>query len=182
MKPLWWLQKLAKNPAGIGSVAPSSPFLGKLMTRDLKPGMKVLELGPGDGAVTQFILDKLGPEPRLTLFEHDPDLAAICRQKFPGILVRQGDAEELFRQAAGGFDAIVSGIPFAAMEKTKRARIFSQIKAALVPGGVYVMFQYSTTTLRELCQIFPEVKVSFTPLNLPPAFVFTCRDKAAAGS
>ncbi len=172
---LWWLKKLAKNPAVIGSVAPSGPSLSNLMTRGIRPGMKVLELGPGSGAITGHILKKLKDAAGLSLVEYDPDMAALCRKRFPGVTVHQGDAEKLLMQDTGYYDAIISGIPFAAMDKAKRQRVFGHVRDRLTNGGTFVMFQYSVTTLNELKSVFREVKTGFTPLNIPPAFVFFCK-------
>lgn len=172
---LWWLKKLAKNPAVIGSVAPSGSSLAGLMTHDLRSGMRVLELGPGSGAITEHILKKLKDPKKLKLIEYDHDLAAMCGQKFPGVTIHCGDAEKLLSQDAGYYDAIISGIPFAAMDKAKRQRIFNHVHDRLNNGGTFVMFQYSVTTLGELKTIFREVKTGFTPLNIPPAFVFFCK-------
>ncbi|MFA5186037.1 MAG: methyltransferase domain-containing protein [Patescibacteria group bacterium] len=174
---LWWLKKLFKNPAGIGSIAPSAPALAKLMTSSLTPQARVLELGPGDGAITSEILKKLASPSQLELIEADHDLGDICSSKFPGVAVHHGDVEDFLRDRGDKFDFIISGIPFAAMDKEKRRRVFSQIKEHLNPDGSYVMFQYSTTTLKEIKDLFGNSKVDFTPLNVPPAFVFTCIKK-----
>jgi phospholipid N-methyltransferase len=172
---LWWLKKLAKNPAVIGSVAPSGPSLAGLMTHDLRSGMRVLELGPGSGAITEHILKKLKNPADLTLVEYDQELAAVCGKKFPGVSVHCGDAETLLARDAAYYDAIISGIPFAAMDKAKRQRVFNHVRDRLNNGGTFIMFQYSVTTLNELKAIFREVKTGFTPLNIPPAFVFFCK-------
>jgi len=171
----WWLKKLAKNPAVIGSVAPSGPSLARLMAQDIRPGMKVLELGPGNGAITEHILKKLKDPARLSLVEYDRDMADMCRDKFPGTTVYQDDAEKLLSQDSAYYDAIVSGIPFAAMDKAKRQRVFNHVRDRLNNGGTFIMFQYSLTTLGELKTIFRKVKIGFTPLNIPPAFVFFCK-------
>ncbi|MBI5654916.1 methyltransferase domain-containing protein [Candidatus Uhrbacteria bacterium] len=172
---LWWLKKLVKNPAVIGSVAPSGPSLAKLMTRDIPTHARVLELGPGEGAITQQILKKLSSPSQLELIEFDRDLGQICRTKFPGVAVHHGDVEDFLRDNDKRYDFIVSGIPFAAMDKAKRQRVFNLIRDHLADDGSYVMFQYSVTTLGELKKIFRDVDTGFTPLNVPPAFVFTCK-------
>lgn len=183
---LLWLKKLAKNPAVIGSVAPSGPSLAKLMTKDIPANARVLELGPGEGAITQQILKKLTSPSQLELIEFDHDLGQICRSKFPGVNVHHGDVEDFLSsnkvpstkyQVHQTWDFIVSGIPFAAMDKAKRHNIFVQIRDHLNSGGSFIMFQYSTTTLKEIKDVFGNAKVEFTPLNVPPAFVFTCRKR-----
>ena len=170
-----WVAKFLKSPREIGAIAPSSPHLARLMTNDIPLDARVLELGPGTGVVTEHILSRLSSPSQLTLIERDPELSAMCSAGFPGITVRTGDAESLMQDNSETYDAIVSGIPFAAMEQAKRARMFRLIAERLQPDGLFIMFQYSTTTLGELKEIFGSVDVRFTPLNLPPAFVFVAR-------
>jgi phospholipid N-methyltransferase len=173
---LWWLKKLIRHPARIGSIAPSSRFLARLMARELKPGMHILELGPGEGAITRRILEKIGAAEKLTLLERDPELADICAKKFPDCELLRGDAADILERETRTFDAILSGIPFAVMHEEKRQRVFTLIRDHLEPNGSFIMFQYSRHTLHELKDIFPRVEVNFTFKNLPPAFVFTCRN------
>jgi len=166
---------MARDPAGIGSVAPSGSALAKLMTRDIPAKARVLELGPGSGSVTEFILKRLDHPSRLTLIEADHEMHGICSSKFPGVTVQHGDVEDFLCADHMTYDFIISGIPFAAMDKAKRGRVFILIRDHLADGGAYIMFQYSTTTQGELKCIFGSVKTAFTPLNIPPAFVFTCK-------
>jgi phospholipid N-methyltransferase len=170
-----WVAKFLKSPREIGAIAPSSPHLARLMASDIPPDAQVLELGPGTGVVTEHILSRLSSPGQLTLIERDADLSAMCAAGFPGVAVRTGDAEPLMLDNNETYDVIVSGIPFAAMDQAKRARLFRLIAERLRPGGRFIMFQYSTTTLDELKSLFGSVDVRFTPLNLPPAFVFVCR-------
>lgn len=58
---------------------------------DIRPGDHIVEIGPGLGALTEFLA---GPDVRLTLLEKDGKLAAHLREKFSGPAVRvvHGDA------------------------------------------------------------------------------------------
>jgi len=172
-----WLRRLAKNPLGIGAIAPSSPFLAKLMTKEIKNDFQVLELGPGSGAFTGAILKCLNSPSQLVLIEQDSGMAKKCRKRFPEIQLHETDAALFLAKDDQLYDTIVSGIPFAAIPKTKRNAMFAQIANHLKPNGHFVMFQYSLTTRKELDTHFAEVKTNFTPLNLPPAFVFVGKGK-----
>jgi len=175
-----WLSKFIKNPRVIGSVAPSSPALAKLMTSGIKPEHKVLELGPGNGAITGFAVEKLACPTQLTLIEVEPALAEVCRKKFPGVLIKCNDVQDSLQNDPDRYDMILSGIPFAIMRPEKRKRVFKLVHDHLKDDGVFIMFQYSTTTLDELKNIFNKVKVEFTPWNIPPAFVYFCHKKSSA--
>lgn len=172
-----WLTKFLKAPREIGSVAASSPALGKLMTKNIKPTSTVLELGPGNGAITKHLISRLNDPSQLLLVESDAEFAQACHNKFPGTTVLNDDAENILSRQDLAIDHIVSGIPFAGMTADKRARMFKLIRERLAPGGTFIMFQYSILTRGELKKLFGEVKTDFTLFNIPPAFVFTCSIK-----
>ncbi|MBD3281984.1 methyltransferase domain-containing protein [Candidatus Uhrbacteria bacterium] len=171
---MFWLTKFFKAPKTIGSIAPSSNSLGHLMVKNLPFNAKTLELGPGTGAITTHITAKLSDPSLLTCAESDSQLAAICQNKFPNITVLNQDIQQILN-SNHSFDAIISGIPFAAMKPKHRNQLFHLIHQRLTPGGTFTMFQYSMLTRQELRNIFGKLTTDFTLFNLPPAFVFTCR-------
>lgn len=175
-----WLERLIKKPLTIGAIAPSSPYLAKHMAAHVDPGAEVLEIGPGDGAITTALLERISDPSRLRLVEIDPDLAAICRRKFPHCAVYTKDAEAFLAMETNSFDAIVSGIPFAVMNAEKRKRLFRLIRERLKPEGAFILFQYSPLIQEELQSMFGTVTMTFTPWNLPPAFVFVAKREREA--
>ncbi len=170
-----WITRFLKAPQTIGSVAPSSKYLGKLMTWDISSNAKVLEAGPGDGAITRHFFSRLKSPTQLTQIELDADLANICRSRFSGAKIINGDIDKILTDDQQTYDVIVSGIPFAALPKEKRLALFQLISKRLNLGGTFVMFQYSLTSRTELREIFSNVDIRFTPLNIPPAFVYVAK-------
>lgn len=71
-------------------------------------------------------------------------------------------------------DCIISGLPFAVIEKKDRLKILAGIDRSLSSHGKFVAFQYSLQMYCTFHRIFRKVKLGFTPLNLPPAFTYTC--------
>ena len=59
---------------------------------DPSPGDRVLEIGPGQGALTAVLVAR-GAD--VTAIEVDRDLVPVLREKFPGMEVVEGDALEL---------------------------------------------------------------------------------------
>jgi phospholipid N-methyltransferase len=171
-----WLIKFFKSPRQIGSIAPSSKSLGKLMTKSLPQNARILELGSGSGSITECILSQISDPTLLTSVEADTELCLICQNKFPDITCYNQDIQEILSQEKS-YDFIISGIPFAAMQEKRRHQLFHLIHERLTPGGAFIMFQYSTLTRNELREIFDDLTTDFTPWNLPPAFVFTCIKK-----
>lgn len=171
---IFWLKKLFLNPVSIGAVMPSSPYLARLMAGFIPPHSTVLELGPGTGVITKEIAKRV-PSHKIQLIEYDADLAATCKKQFPDISVLTGDAETILTHSTEVYSAIISGIPFGAMDKEKTKRLFHLIHTHLAPGGIFIMFQYSWITYRALQKEFGQVKTSFTPWNVPPAFVYRAK-------
>ena len=169
-----WLIKFLKSPKNIGSIAPSSRFLARLMVQDIQKHHKVLELGPGSGVFTKYILNKINHPQQLQLVEIDAEYAQYCQDKFPQINVHHLDLEVFLQNNEEKFDIIISGIPFALIDLQKRQYLFQQIKEKLNKNGRFIMFQYSVLSKKELSEIFNKVEIKSTLINLPPAFVFTC--------
>ena len=73
-------------------------------------------------------------------------------------------------------DHVVSSLPLAIIPRETEYSIMRAIAKILSRKGVYTQFQYSLASYRKLRGIFKSVKLNFTPYNIPPAFVFTCRN------
>jgi phospholipid N-methyltransferase len=52
--------------------------------------------------------------------------------------------------------------------------ILDIVKKVLSPAGAFIQYQYSLNVYRRLRTTFKNVDLNFTPMNFPPAFVFTC--------
>lgn len=95
----------------------------------LQQGERVLDLGCGDGYLTQKLVG-LGAE--VVGLDYSPELAAAARQR--GLDVAVGNAEEL--PYVNQFDAVFSN---AAMHWMRRAdRVARGVRRALRPGGRFV--------------------------------------------
>jgi phospholipid N-methyltransferase len=71
-------------------------------------------------------------------------------------------------------DLIISSLPLAVIPSEIRQLILSEVKTHLNNQGQFVQFQYSLQSRRALKKIFSSVELNYTPLNFPPAFVYTC--------
>ena len=104
-----------------------------LAAAGLRPGERVLEVGPGPGNLTERLAQAVGPSGRVVAVEADPHLAAPLQGRWPQVEVVQGDAVRLDLAALGrprsgssgsaalpdgprggpaGFDAIVANLPY----------------------------------------------------------------------
>jgi phospholipid N-methyltransferase len=178
---LVFLRRFIAEPGRVGSIIPSSRFLcARMLSRvDWANAGVIVELGPGTGVFTQAILQKKRPDARYLLVERDPQFRAVLRDRFPEVPIREeamklGQYMEEMR--LGKADVIISGLPFAIFPETLRTGILDQIQSVLAPGGLFITFQYSLQLKSELQARFQRVETGFTPLNIPPAFIYTCRN------
>ena len=182
-----FLRSFFASPRGVGAVLPTS----RRAVRDtlaLAPpadARLVVELGAGTGVYTREILAQLGPEGRLVAFEIDPDLARALEEELdaPRLQVVNESAAELASYLEGEQpDLIVSALPFTSLPGELGRRILRAASAALAPGGTLLVLQYSPLIERELRRAFASVNRRISPVNVPPAFLFACREPVAGGA
>ncbi len=171
------------DPWVTGSIIESSPFLVKKMLApvDFQKAKIIVELGAGTGVITRKILKKMGSGTSLLCFETNKILVKELKKKIqdPRLNVYSDSAEKfgryLKRFGCDKADYIISGLPLVVLPKKTGDKIIEEILKNLHPKGAYVQFQYSLTSQKLFKKLFAEVNTSFTPLNIPPAFVYRCR-------
>ena len=183
-----FLAAFLRRPGTVGAVAPSSAALAQSMLHgcSLRRAKVVVELGPGTGAFTRFILERIGPATHFLALELDQQNTLNLAHRFPGGHFHHDSAEHLLRylpqhQKA---DCIISGLPWGSMTAVTQNRILSPVFTALKPGGAFTAMAYIHATWfpssrhfrRRLEDHFKTVAIS--PIvwrNLPPAIVYHCR-------
>jgi phospholipid N-methyltransferase len=170
----------AKN---IGAIAPSSRFLVKKMLEpiDFKKVKCIVELGPGTGSITHELLNLMPADSMLLAFEINQDFCDILQEiKDPRLKIIKDTAENmeiyLKENNIGKVDYIVSSLPFAMIPNGIVKNILHHVKKVLEPAGMFLQYQYSLNAYKKLKNTFRNVEVNFTPMNIPPAFVFICKD------
>jgi phosphatidylethanolamine/phosphatidyl-N-methylethanolamine N-methyltransferase len=136
-----------------GAIAPSSRWLGAALARYVSEGggpRRVLEVGPGTGAVTRQIVTRLGERDQFDLVELNPTFVEYLQRRF--------DAEPHFAGVAQRarvincpveelpcdqpYDAIISGLPFNNFSVSDVRRILETFAGLLSPGGTLSFFEY----------------------------------------
>jgi len=150
---LEFLRQYRRRFETTGAIAPSSRFLARALTRPLQrhPGpARILEVGPGTGAVTRRIVRMMKPGDRLDLVELNETFVTVLRHKFA--------ADPIFRRVAdrtrvhqcpiqdysdgAPYDYIVSGLPFNNFPPVLVREIFESLFRLLAPGGTLSYFEY----------------------------------------
>ena len=177
-----FFKSFLKNPGRTGSVIQSSPFLVRKMTEpvDWKKAKIIVELGAGTGVITEKILEKMSRDATLLCFEIDERLFGKLEKKFqdPRVKLIKDGAENLGKYLEkyklGETDCVISGLPLVSLPKDTSRQIMNAVQEHLKRGGKYVQFQYSLTSRKKFKALFSEMKLCFTLLNIPPAFVYVC--------
>jgi len=142
-----------------GAVMPSGRFLAKALARYVATGdgakgdganRRILEVGPGTGAVTRRIIAAMKPDDRLDLVELNDDFVERLRHAF--------ETDPAFQPAADrarvmhcpvedlpqddSYDIIISGLPLNNFAVADVERILSALTGLLKPGGTLSFFQY----------------------------------------
>lgn len=177
--PALLLRSMLAHPRQVGAVWPTSRRAVRVLLNmaDLPNARLVAEFGVGTGVYTRGILDRLSPEARLLAFEIDPGLAEAASERIldPRLRVLNRSAGEIEEHLGGEkADVIVSSLPFTTLPASERHAILDAAYSALAPGGSLLVLQYSKRVLPDLERRFPRVRRRFTPVNVPPAFLFAC--------
>lgn len=189
-----FLAAAVRNPGQIGAVTPSSAQLAALLAAVVpRAGTPVVvELGPGTGAVSAAIGERLPPGARHLAVEVDPVMTGYLRRTRPGLEVIEGDVTGLgallVERDCSHVDVIVSGLPWALFDRATQRSVLGQVATAIGPSGVFASFGYLHATQMAaarrfratLDEMFDEVVVTRTVWrNVPPAFAYVCRRPAA---
>ena len=166
----------------IGSITPSSRFLAKKITQRIHFDRCdiLVELGPGTGAFTTSLLEKMRPTSKLILIELNDVFFKTLQDSFqdPRITVVHGSATELkpilTQLGIAQADCIISSLPLAIFPKSVVNQLLTSAYDALKEEGCFVQFQYSLQYKKRIAKLYGNIHVAFTAINFPPAFVYTC--------
>jgi phosphatidylethanolamine/phosphatidyl-N-methylethanolamine N-methyltransferase len=138
-----------------GAIAPSSRFLASAMARPLKQRaddapVRVLEIGPGTGAVTRTLVKHIREGDRFDLVELNEAFAEMLNTRFDNepawkrvreqsqvhvVPIQEFDTEE-------PYDFVISGLPLNNFPTALVDEIFEAYFRLLKPGGVLSYFEY----------------------------------------
>jgi phosphatidylethanolamine/phosphatidyl-N-methylethanolamine N-methyltransferase len=187
-----FLQAFLKNPAKVGSIAPSSPELAAKMVDGITPTADdiVLELGVGTGAITKFLRDVVPDDRSYLGIELDGKLIRSLRKNFPDLEMVRGNALEAQaihrRTGLGNVGFIICCLPFVSLPNEVGDGIMNEIDGFMQQGCTFRTFQYahgyyfpSAIKLREFMRR-RYGKSKRSPLivkNVPPAYTLTWSTK-----
>jgi phospholipid N-methyltransferase len=137
-----------------GSIMPSSGALARALTRPMrlaKSPRRILEVGPGTGAVTAEIVRWLRPDDRFDIVEINADFVAYLNQRFaeePNFkkcrqqtIIHHAPLQDV--PGVHEYDFMISGIPLANFSPELAADIYRSYERLLKPSGTLSFFEYA---------------------------------------
>lgn len=201
-----FLQEFWRTYHTTGAILPSSRSLGKALARYVAAEDKpqwVLEVGPGTGAVTRWILPRMRPADRLDLVELNDRFVARLRERFesdasfcklqPQVRIFHAPIQQM--PETQKYDVVISGLPLNNFQVAEVQEILEKMISLLQPGGVLSFFEYigirklkafvvgrtDRQRLRGIEQVFQElfrraeIRRDWVWWNVPPAWVHHLR-------
>ncbi|NVJ86158.1 MAG: methyltransferase domain-containing protein [Algoriphagus sp.] len=174
------LLELYSNLSTTGALTFSSKALVKKMVSqvDLKGAKLIVELGGGDGSITQGIVDEMDSDAELFVFEINESFCEVMKKQFDqkNVHIINASADEMGNFLDGRkVDFIFSSLPFSFIPKDVTDSILTQSNKSLTIKGAFIQICYSYLLKNLFKKYFDQVSVSFTLKNLPPAFVMVCQ-------
>lgn len=187
VRALTFFKGFINAPSEVGSILPSSKDLANAVADagKVRQANVVVELGPGTGAITQAIIERLAPDATFFAMETNPDFVKVLARRFPQVRVINDSAENTHHYLAefclDGCDSVVSGLPWASFDPELQDALLDSVCRSLKPGGRFVTYSYLTSPLtpkgrrfrRKLRNTF-RISGKTPPIwaNVPPAFVY----------
>jgi phospholipid N-methyltransferase len=166
----------------VGAITPSSKYLAKKMLSpiDFNKALNIVELGPGTGIITKEIIKKMRSDARLLVFETQKNFCDLLNHEINDkrVTIINDTAEKmeeyLRKYGIEKADYTVSSLPFMIIPDTAKNTILNTAVKFLKDDGLFIQYQYSLNALKLLKSKFKNVKLDFTPINIPPAFIYKC--------
>jgi phosphatidylethanolamine/phosphatidyl-N-methylethanolamine N-methyltransferase len=145
--------EIIRRPGEVGAIAPSSKYLGYEISNYVvspEQPINVIEVGPGTGAFTQIIADKLKPKDRLDVIEYNAPFVEVLKEKMKGYpnvhihCISITDWKPDYK-----YDIMVSSLPFNVFSEDFVKAILSHYENIMKPDSMISYFEY---------MLFPSLK------------------------
>ena len=169
----------------VGSVMPSSKGLAMKMVNGVNfaDAKTIVELGPGTGAITKYIVPLLQPDTKLISIEINEAFIQQLEEDYPQENVEfvcdsvENIPQILKDRGIEEVDAYISSLPISLFPKDLISKLTSDMIDTISDDGVYVQYQYSLHKRKWIEAHWAIQKKAITVLNVPPSIVYTCTKK-----
>ncbi len=190
MSVLSFAKRFLAHPDQVGAIAATSRAVAEVVcaAAHVNESKAVVELGPGDGAITGTVLDHLNPEAKFFAIEISSEFCEAMAIRFPGVKVYNDSAEHIGKYLAENeldhCDAVVSGLPWASFPHELQVSLLDALYDAMAPGARFTTYTYLFSPYLKKGRRFRAMleerfgEITATPLvwaNVPPAFVYVAQ-------
>jgi phospholipid N-methyltransferase len=158
-----------------GSILPSSASLARALTRPMRQcgsPRRVLEVGPGTGAVTAEIVRLLRPGDQLDIVEINADFVAYLGQRFESEPAFRRKREQCrimhqpLQEVPGeyAYDFMISGLPLNIFPLQLVQDIYRSYARLLKPKGTLSFFEYAWVRDMKMPFLKPEERAKLSEL------------------
>lgn len=181
---LGFLKEYIKHPRSVGAVAPSSKYLAYKMIEniDFEDAKCIVEYGPGTGVFTEKLMARKKEDTKIFLIEFNKKFYDNLKKLYgykENVIIINDSAENidyyLNKHNIQNVDYVVSGLPFATLPKEVSNKILMKTIKILQNKGEFITFQYSLIKKNFFSTYFQKININKTFVNLPPAYVLTCK-------
>lgn len=185
MKIVKFLVEYFKSPRTVGAVAPSSDRLAKKMVSDInfETASCIVEYGPGTGVFTDRLVEGKKEDTILLLIEYNKEFCKQLEERYRGydnIILINDSAENVDKYLKlyniNRVDYVVSGLPFASLQKNVSNKILRKTRDILRKDGVFITFQYTLLKKEFIAGYFRKIDLERVVRNVPPAYVLKCQN------
>lgn len=182
-----FLKQFFEKPGEVASVLPSSTNLvdGLLKGYDFTALKLVIEYGPGTGAITYQILERMPKDAKFVAAEPNEVFRGHLMEEMLPIEIIPDYAQNIAAtvlERYGAADLVVSGLPCSIMSIDTLKDLFGSTQKLLRDGGEFRMFIYTHTLLMpKMHRMLALLKGSFSRVetnviwrNVPPATIIRC--------
>ena len=166
----------------VASVTKTSKYIVEKICNkiDFSEKQIIVEYGPGTGAFTKYLLEKMNQDSKLIIIETNKEFVEnLNKINDSRLIVIYGSAENiqsiLKANNIAKVDYIISGIPFSFLKKPAVINIIKQSKDILDDDGGFFIYQVSAKIEKHLKEFFPHVSKDFVLNNIPPLHVYEAR-------
>ncbi len=183
LQRLWtWVKEMVKHPVEVSTPFRSSEDLSRHMAKPIDPdsSANIIELGSGEGVITDYIVERMHPDSYLVAVETNEEFCNILEEEYSereeSIEIVKGRAENLSdlygREDRGKADYVVSSVPLNSFPDSLTRDIVSEAYSVLGSGGLFVQLQYSLGSKEIIEETFDYLEISDEASHIIPTNIY----------
>ncbi len=148
----------------------------------MKKTSTIVELGGGTGSLTKKILASMGENSSLFCLELNETFYQGLSKSIndPRFHIIKGSAEKLRKhmemERIMQVDCIISSLPLSNIPTNVKKQILLNCKQLLKASGQFIQYQYTLKDRKLVQEFFTSCKLDFVLINIPPAFIYSCKN------